>query len=294
MDNTDTYSKKIEIEKELENAYNIILNTTPLTTELLGPTVEKIRDLDMEGINQYLTELNEETRDKLKAAINEYGINLHKSYLEDSSKLREKIEKIRPYNLDSLESLIEKMNELKPCRTGICQDPNNLLATVMNISITYLEDTIIKTIEGYAAELKHTEPDYYDKVSNIGHVINYISTYPVTRAILGTYLVRWYKEFSKLKEQLNTSNDIKTAMNILESSYQNAANYIKEATELLLKDFDNEREFLERIGLRSILKEEKITDQNRDYVIAEANEVRKAIEKVLEALSKGSYEDKKI
>jgi len=291
MVDTTKYS---DIEKELERAYNTILNTTPLTTELLGPTVEKIRNLVMEDINQYLTELNEETRDKLKTAISEYGINLHKSYSEDLAKLREKIEKIWPYSLDSLDSLIEKMNKLKPCRTEICQDPNNLSATAMNTIITYLEDTIIKTIEGYAAELKHNEPDYYDKVSNIGHVIDYISTYPVARAILGTYLVRWYKEFNKLKEQLKTSNDIKTAMNILESSYQNASNYIKEPIELLLKDFDNEREFLERIGLRSILKEEKITDQNRDYVIAEANEVRKAIEKVLEALSKGSYEDKNI
>jgi biopolymer transport protein ExbB/TolQ len=124
------------------------------------------------------------------------------------------------------------------------------------------------------------------------HVINYISTYLIASAILGTYLVGWYKEFSKLKEQLKTSNDIKTAMNILESSYQNAANYIKEALELLLKDFDNERKFLEMIGLKSILKEEEINDQNREYVIKEANEVRKAIEKVLEALSKGSYKDK--
>jgi len=291
MADTTKYS---HIEKELEKAYNTILNTTPLTTELLGPTVEKIRNLVMEGINQYLTELNEETKDKLKAAISEYGINLHKSYLEDLSKLRKKIEEIEPYSLDSLESLIEKMNKLKPCRTEICQDPNNLPATLMNISITYLEDTIIKTIEGYTAELKHTEPDYYDKVSNIGHVINYISAYPVARAILGTYLVKWYKEFSKLKEQLKTSNDIKASMNILESSYQNAANYIKEAIELLLKDFDNEREFLEKIGLKSILKEEEINDQNREYVIKEANEVRKAIENVLKALSKGSYEDENI
>jgi len=286
MVDTTKYS---DIEKELEKAYNTILNTTPLTTELLGPTVEEIENLVMRGINQYLTELNEETRDKLKAAIREYEINLHKSYLEDMSKLRKKIEEIRPYSLDSLESLIEKMNKLKPCRTEICQDLNNLPATVMNIGITYLQDTIIKTIEGYAEKIGD-----YDEISHMAHVINYISGYPVAQAILGTYLVKWYKEFSKLKEQLNTSNDIKTAINILESSYQNAANYIKEAVELLLKGLDNERKFLEMIGLKSILKEEEINDQNREYVIKEANEVRKAIEKVLEALSKGSYEDENI
>jgi len=283
MVDTTKYS---DIENELEKAYNTILNTTILTTELLGPTVEKIRNLVMEGINQYITELNEETRDKLKAAISQYGINLHKSYLEDYSKLREKIEKIRPYSLDTLESLIEKTNKLKPCRTEICQDLNNLPATVMNISITYLQDTIIKTFKEYAERTGD-----YDEMM---YVMNYISRYPVAQAMLGTYLVRWYKEFNKLKEQLNTSNDIKTAMNILESSYQNAANYIKEATELLLKDFDNERKFLEMIGLKSILKKEEINDQNRDYVIKEANEVREAIERVLEALSKDYYKDKNI
>jgi len=283
MEDTTKYS---DIENELEKAYNTILNTTILTTELVRPAVKKIRNLVMEGINQYITELNEETRDKLKTAISEYGINLHKSYLEDYSKLREKIEKIRPYSLDTLESLIEKTNKLKPCRTEICQDLNNLPATVMNISITYLQDTIIKTFKEYAER----RGDYDEMM----YVMNYISRYPVAQAMLGTYLVRWYKEFNKLKDRLNTSNDIKTATNILESSYQNAANYIKEAVELLLKDFDNERKFLDMIGLKSILKEEEINDQNRDYVIKEANEVREAIERVLEALSKDYYKDKNI
>jgi len=283
MEDTTKYS---DIENELEKAYNTILNTTILTTELVRPAVKKIRNLVMEGINQYITELNEETRDKLKTAISEYGINLHKSYLEDYSKLREKIEKIRPYSLDTLESLIEKTNKLKPCRTEICQDLNNLPATVMNISITYLQDTIIKTFKEYAER----RGDYDEMM----YVMNYISRYPVAQAMLGTYLVRWYKEFNKLKDRLNTSNDIKTATNILESSYQNAANYIKEAVELLLKDFDNERKFLDMIGLKSILKEEEINDQNRDYVIKESNEVREAIERVLEALSKDYYKDKNI
>ena len=283
MVDTTKYS---DIENDLEKAYNTILNTTILTTELVRPAVKKIRNLVMEGINQYITELNEETRDKLKAAISEYGINLHKSYLEDYSKLREKIEKIRPYSLDTLESLIEKTNKLKPCRTEICQDLNNLPATVMNISITYLQDTIIKTFKEYVERTGD-----YDEMM---YVMNYISRYPVAQAMLGTYLVRWYKEFNKLKDRLNTSNDIKTATNILESSYQNAANYIKEAVELLLKDFDNERKFLDMIGLKSILKEEEINDQNREYVIKEANEIRKEIENVLEALSKDYYTDKNI
>jgi|BEDMetMinimDraft_2_1075160.scaffolds.fasta_scaffold15364_1 hypothetical protein len=294
MDNTNTYSKKIEIEKELETAYNTILNTTPLTTRLLGPTVEKIGNLVMNGIDQYLEGLKWEIKDKLKTETLEYEINTHKSYLEELLGLYKKTIEMGTYSLDSLELLTKQINKLNPCESEMCLDPDKLPAIIMNTALNYLKATIIKTIKKYAEEIDRTQPNYYDKVSNIDHVITYISTYPVAQAMLGTYLIEWYKEFSKLKEQLKTSNDTKMAMNILESSYQNASNYIKESIELLLKDFHNEREFLERIGLRSILKEEKITDQNRDYVIAEANEIRKAIENVLEALSKDSYKDKNI
>jgi Arc/MetJ-type ribon-helix-helix transcriptional regulator len=287
MVDTSSYS---DIEKELEKAYNTILNTTPLTTELLGPTVEKIRKLVEKGIYEYVNgELKREIKDELKTETIKYEIALYKSYLEDLSKLWEKMSKIRPWSVDTLESLIEQMNKLKPCGIEICLYPDNISATMVNTGLIYLQDTIIRTFKEYAERI-----DHYDEISHMAHVMNYISAYPVAQAILGTYLVKWYKEFSKLKEQLNTSNDIKTAMNILESSYQNAANYIKEAVELLLKGLDNERKFLDMIGLKSILKEEEINDQNREYVIKEANEVRKAIENVLKALSKGSYEDENI
>jgi len=287
MADTTKYS---HIEKELEKAYNAILNTTTLTTELLGPTVEKIRKLVEKGIYEYVNgELKWEIKDELKTETIKYEISLYKSYVEDLSKLWEKMNEIRPWSLDTLESLIEKMNKLKPCGIEICLYPDNISATMVNTGLIYLQDTIIRTFKEYAERIAD-----YDEISHMVHVMNYISTYPVAQAILGTYLVKWYKEFNKLKEQLNTSNDIKTAMNILESSYQNAANYIKEAVELLLKGLDNERKFLDMIGLKSILKKVEINDQNREYVIKEANEIRKAIENVLKALSKDSNEDENI
>lgn len=253
----------------------------------MGPTVEKIEKLVEKGIYEYVNgELKREIKDELKNETIKYEISLYKSYVEDLSKLWEKMSEVRPWSIDTLESLIEKMNKLKPCGIEICLYPDNISATMVNTGLIYLQDTIIKTFKEYAEKTG----DYGEMV----YFMNYISTYPVAQAILGTYLVRWYKEFNKLKEKLNTSNDIKTAMNILESSYQNAANYIKEAVELLLKGLDNERKFLDMIGLKSILKEEEINDQNREYVIKEANEIRKAIENVLKALSKDSNEDENI
>jgi hypothetical protein len=146
-------TKYSDIENELEKAYNTILNTTLLTTELLRPTAEKIGKLVKKGIDNYVErELKWEIKDKLKTETIKYEIDLYKSYLEDLSKLWEKMNEMRSYSLDSLESLIEKINKLKPCGIEICLDSNNLSATIMNIGLIYLQATIIETFKNMLQE----------------------------------------------------------------------------------------------------------------------------------------------